>query len=223
MHWNANFWQQFQRATCYPDHCNCEAFSSAFIMQPFATITSLPIIILGFYFLISDIRAGRGWVYGALTVFIGISSTYLHMGFTKFGIIMDFGGINLIFLWFFFKSKKTQMPNYPFYYGLSIIAFLLILYFLEPVRHFLTLACGILGIHALVRTLKFNPGCQGTRDFKISFGIFIPSFILMQLDLHRVWCTPDALIHGHSIWHLGVALSLFFTHRALRELNTDLL
>jgi uncharacterized membrane protein len=48
------------------------------------------------------------------------------------------------------------------------------------------------------------------RDLHIALVILVLSFALFMIDELRLICDPHSWITGHSIWHLGTALSLYY-------------
>lgn len=196
--------------------------SEGIILQPLATLTSLPILLVGLYILWANWKCGRNLVLGFLVALTGLGSIIVHASFTKVGTYMDFSGIYLIFLWIFSKSLESKIKRpFPVFLALSTLCVSLLIT-LENLRFVVGVVCGTLGIIGFLYSYEFKLRENLNSYLKISLGVFVISVIVMALDQTRIWCHPDSWLQGHSLWHLGVAAVLWGFYQGLRQSDSNL-
>jgi hypothetical protein len=135
MKYSASLWEQYRRSPCYPEECNCEAFSDNIIMQPYASYSNIPMILLGFYIIRHCYRVSPPYLlFGFLVLYTGISSLVLHSTFTFVGTIMDYSGIYMLFIWIFTRTLRLQKVAFNITFFTMAISTVLGLYFYPPIR-----------------------------------------------------------------------------------------
>lgn len=206
-------WDNYKRIACFPEKCSCEPkHLDSFVIQPFATITSLPFIFLGVYFL----RQRNSFelnILASIFIILGFSSIFLHISLLDLANYFDFGSIFAVFSWVisFFSTKKGEHKLFLF----KIIMLTLIstsgLYFLPAHPAYIFVAYFIFLVYFLFKKLKdvVLPKYQVTRIYKAIALVAIGGACFV-LDEARIYCFEHFYIYGHAIWHLFVTIALYF-------------
>lgn len=214
-----SYWSQFTQHACYPKDCNCEAIRDAWIRQPSATYSSLPIIILGLWMIKQSLKLDMKLVVQGLSVvFLGIASTLAHGTFTALALHMDFLAIILCFSWLaiYCSGMRWGWTWIFLWLGLTALGFTMTYIFVSYRILFCTLYFVLVFMIWLV-WYKKNKTVK--KYFMISYGILSVSAILFFLDETRIWCTdPEGWFLGHSLWHIGVCFSIWYSFMGFKKL-----
>jgi hypothetical protein len=220
----APIWSQYSRANCLPDNCGCELVRlEQWLAQPSAFWSSLFHIIFAFilYYQVKEKSlALKLWFF--CLILLALSSHFGHGSFLEFAMAMDFSGIVLVMSFFalfnFAQKKSISTPVLVFL--LLIYQFLLCLIFYSLHKWFKVGICSVIFSVTILELIKTNG-----RDFLkeknlkkalIWFGV---AFVFFMLDEFKVMCDPESWLSGHSVWHLGTAVSLYYYGKARFRLN----
>lgn len=207
-------WSHFPRAECLPD-CSCEFMHlDAWIAQPLAFWSSLAYMVAA-YCLHRKVKAHpfgfRLWNF--VLILLGLSSLLTHATFTKVAVGMDFASIVAV-LSFFTFLQFFQMLRFP---PLRVFHYFMIYYALLFSAFYSMNKWTKIGICVLIFFLSLGETVRSmglkflkARDLQLSIGILTFSFSLFLLDDHRVGCDPQGYLHGHTLWHLGTAVSAYY-------------
>jgi hypothetical protein len=203
-----NFWARFPQASCLPDSCNCELVRDGWIHQPSAFWSSLIYIVMGLL-LIKKVKdktlVFNVWITLALAQ--GVFSHLAHATFLKLALAMDFAGIIVIISFFsilkFFHHKIIR--NFLLYYVLLVGAF----YYLNLwVKVGLCVGIFVISVTDIINSLKGE--FKTSKTLHQALGILFVSFTLFIIDETRLICDPESWLQGHSIWHFGSSLSIYY-------------
>lgn len=207
-------WSFFPRADCLPD-CSCEFMQlDSLICQPYAFWSSLSYV-LAALFLYKTVKKHpfgfRLWIF--VMILLGFSSLLTHASFTKVAIGMDFASIVAV-LSFFTFLKFFELLRFPpirvFHYFMLYYA-ILFLAFYSMNKWTKIGTCVIIFFLSLGEVLRsMGPAFLKAKNLQLSILTLTISFVLFLLDENRVGCDPHGLIHGHTFWHIGTALSAYF-------------
>ena len=215
---DATFWDQFQKSSCLPDSCPCEAFSDGIFMQPTLVATSVPGLLIGLYIMWKFRWRLKGL--GLSFVLTALGSILLHASITHIGQIADFSGIALIFLWVLLHiTVKGNRRMFTLFVSLSIAVYILFINYIQT-RYYVVFA--IIILQAIFIPIK-KPGFffNHKRVSIVSVVFLFIGFILFRLDLNRVFCPDITIFQGHSLWHMCVTVSQLLLTRNLylEEIN----
>lgn len=211
-----SFWAKFDRPNCYPDNCNCEPYVDGWVIQPSATITSLPIILLGFWIFLSAKNSKFTYpkIFGVLSIILGIASTLAHGTFTDYALHFDFYAILLSISWVgthcYFKNNDWTKRQILIWIFVSLIMFATV-YLYQSWRIYLCLLYFAFTFVLWLKWIKLHK--ERLSNFVLSFVVLTISSILFYVDENKIWCAENIWILGHSLWHLGVCLSLYLAYK----------
>ncbi|WP_034732202.1 ceramidase domain-containing protein [Bacteriovorax sp. Seq25_V] len=213
-------WNDFERLKCFPQNCNCEPMRfEHLILQPIAVLTSLPFIILGLFYIRSEKDFHLRVLLG-LFIVLGFSSIFLHSSFILISNFFDFGSIFAIISWtlsYLYFKKKSNLTFFLTLIGLTILSTLGIYFFPHnPVGVF----AGYFIPAVIAIGFKLNQH-RPTRKNIVRFFRAVLLIILggacFILDRQKVFCYNNIYTHGHSIWHLLVAVALYEQYKFFKE------
>lgn len=209
-----NFWKQFPPATCLPDNCNCEFIQDAFIVQPSAFWSSLSFFIFAIVFYRSIEKKSvtlKLWFFSFCL--LGIASHFAHASFIEPALALDFAGIVLVMSFFFILKWLSRWTK-----SLLPLLTLLMLYTASLWFAFYSLEKWFkVGLCVLVFALALGEIVHSqskaflkAKDLHRAIAVIFISFGLFLFDELKVNCNPYSVIQGHSFWHIGAGLSIFF-------------
>jgi hypothetical protein len=210
-----NIWSSFPRANCLPNNCGCEfVHLDQLIAQPAAFWSSLFHIIFAILlYTQTKHKSQRLKLWILSVILLGLSSHFAHGSFLEFAMAMDFAGIVLVMSFFtLYKWLVKWVSSTP------KLVFLLLSYqgglwmtFYSLEKWFKVGLCVIIFTISIVELLHSEgKAFLKARDLHIALVILVLSFALFMIDELRLICDPHSWITGHSIWHLGTALSLYY-------------
>lgn len=210
-----NIWSSFPRANCLPNNCGCEfVHLDQLIAQPSAFWSSLFHIIFAiFLYTQTKHKSQRLKLWILSVILLGLSSHFAHGSFLEFAMAMDFAGIVLVMSFFtLYKWLVKWVSSTP------KLVFLLLSYqgglwmtFYSLEKWFKVGLCVVIFTISIVELLHSEgKAFLKARDLHIALVILVLSFALFMIDELRLICDPHSWITGHSIWHLGTALSLYY-------------
>jgi hypothetical protein len=210
-----NIWSSFPRANCLPNNCGCEfVHLDQLIAQPSAFWSSLFHIIFAILlYNQTKHKSQRLKLWILSVILLGLSSHFAHGSFLEFAMAMDFAGIVLVMSFFtLYKWLVKWVSSTP------KLVFLLLCYqgglwmtFYSLEKWFKVGLCVIIFTISIVELLHSEgKAFLKARDLHIALVILVLSFALFMIDELRLICDPHSWVTGHSIWHLGTALSLYY-------------
>lgn len=215
-----SYWSQFTKPSCYPSHCNCEALTDSWIQQPSATISSLPLILLGLWIIYTSLRVDRKLIcMGSSIVFLGLVSTAAHGTFTAFALHLDFLGILLCLSWVaIYCSGIPWEKNWIILWLILTLICFWITYLFEGYRIYF---CIMYFLFVFILWIKwYKKNTLGKKDFVKAYSILAVSALLFYIDENKIWCTnPQSWLQGHTLWHIGVTCSLWYSFLGIKKCN----
>lgn len=209
-----SFWSQFKLANCLPDNCGCEFVNlDAWIAQPSAFWTSAFHLIFAALLYFKTKRKTptlKLWTFSV--VLLGLSSHFAHGSFLEFAMAMDFAGIILVMSFFAFikwlNKWVTSIPKIIFLIFCFQSGLWFTFYSLE--KWFKIGLCLVIFFVSMIE-LMHSEGKRFWRDQELlkAIGVLALSFAVFMMDELKIWCDPHSYITGHSVWHLGTAISLY--------------
>jgi len=208
-------WSSFPRANCLPNNCGCEfVHLDQLIAQPSAFWSSLFHIIFAILlYTQTKHKSQRLKLWILSLIILGLSSHFAHGSFLEFAMAMDFAGIVLVMSFFtLYKWLVKWVSSTP------MLVFLLLSFqgglwmtFYSLEKWFKVGLCVVIFTISIVELLHSEgKAFLKARDLHIALVILVLSFALFMIDELRLICDPHSWITGHSIWHLGTALSLYY-------------
>jgi len=208
-----SFWIQFPRAICLPDNCGCEFVDvNAWIAQTSAFWSSFFHLILAIYFYrLIPLRDQKMRLWFFSLVLLALGSLFGHGTFLEFAMATDFAGIILVtsffalysFMYRFKLSSFKLVCSLIFYFVGLTFAF----YSLEKwTKVSLCLFVIALAIFEMIK--QMGPGILKQKEIRMALSLLLISFGFFLLDELKIFCDPQSWLSGHSVWHLGTALSL---------------
>jgi len=201
------FWANLTPAQCLPSSCNCEFIRSEIIAQPFSFWSSLIYVVIGVLFLQ---KKNNHILWGGTLIVLGFSSMFAHGSFTELALSMDFASIIIILLFstvIDFKFLSNLKRKFFFLIAEYIMLVWLLFNLNKWPKISLALMVFLLALGNIFykrKTLKLN------KDFYKGFFLICISFILFLVDELKVLCSPNGFLHGHTFWHLGSGVALYY-------------
>ena len=208
-------WSLFSRALCLPDNCGCEYVDLyAWIAQPSAFWSSLFHLFFA-ALLYAQVKNKNQrlklWVFSL--VLLGLASHFGHGSFLEFAMATDFAGIVLVMSFFvghdwlskWFKSTSVLVTFLLIYQAGLWFTF----YSLNKwTKLSICVVIFALAMAELIRTE--GRAILKARHLHYALGILLVSFGLFLLDEFKVMCNPHGWLTGHTLWHFGTGLSLYY-------------
>jgi hypothetical protein len=210
-----NYWSQFSRAHCYPN-CGCEPLVDLWIMQPWAFWSSFTYAIAGFILYRKvEKKTFELKLWTVIMYYLTVSSLFAHASYTRLALAMDFSSIivliglaSFINLLFYFKKSEKQIAFILIPYVALLVGFF---YFVGGwARISLCLIVFFFSLWDLVRSRRKEIFHQSSKPLWMSLWILVFSFAAFLVDTTSIICRPDSWIHGHTLWHLGTAMSSYY-------------
>lgn len=207
-------WSLYNRALCLPDNCGCEFVDlNAWLAQPSAFWSSGFYLIFAFV-LYAQIRAKtqrlKLWTFSL--ILLGLVSHFAHGSFLEFAMSMDFGGIILVtsffplYQWISKRITKTSLQM------LLIFLYQTILWYLfYSLNKWVKFSICIVAFAMAFSEIYVSEGKAffKARVLHYALGVLLLSFTIFMLDELKIFCDPHGWLTGHTIWHLGTAISLY--------------
>lgn len=212
----------------------CENNLPSYIAQPANSWSNLAFVFVGVY-IFSKSRNHKNPLLkflGPMAVLVGIFSFFYHASFTFIGQFLDLGSMYLLSTFLIIlnlrrlnrQSFTTKKLLYLFLLLLS--ASLLATYFIRPTNNF-SVGYPIFALHVLaILILEWQVYKRRVVNYKIknlliTFAVFISAFVVLILDLLRIWCDPNTfhLINGHALWHILNSISFLFIYFFYRQFD----
>lgn len=209
-----NFWSLFERVECFPN-CGCEPMiAGCIICQPVNFISSLP------YFLVAIVLYLRhknkdpefyGWA--VLMALVGLTSMFAHSSYIRVAMAMDYSSIIFLLTFFFYFDLIKTGPFKKLPGIITLPAYYLILMaVLMPLdiwsQYYVSLFMFAVALAHFFRKHGINVLFQ--RSVIISILIISVSMVFLLMDKDERFCNIRWLPYGHTLWHIGSALSAYF-------------
>jgi hypothetical protein len=211
-----SYWANFSRPTCYPSQCTCEGYYDGWIVQPSATITSIPCIILGIWILHKIKKSNpKLFLFGVSICILGISSILAHGTFTSLAFQFDFFSIILCSSYLLLYFAELNFNRWWIFKWITLTSIVyLVVYNFEPIRVY---SCILYFLLVFLFWIKwYRRYLHNGYWFILSYSSLILSLILFFLDETKIWCSnPDSWIQGHSIWHLGATFGIWAIYKGI--------
>lgn len=208
-------WLNLPLANCLPDDCGCEFVQlNSLIAQPSAFWSSFFYLIFPaiLYFNVKDkSQALKLWIFSL--VLLGLSSHFAHGSFLEFSMAMDFAGIVLILSFFPIYKWLSKWVSTTYKLVLLLLLFQsgLWMIFYSMNKWVKVGVCVVIFVVAIGELIQ----AEGKAFWKakylhLALGTMSVAFTLFMIDEFKLICDPHSLLTGHTLWHFGTALTLFF-------------
>jgi hypothetical protein len=201
----------------------CEAPVCDWIETPANAHSSWAYVLVGVLVLLSVRASPRGGIdtraIGAIAIWLGFGSFFMHASLTFVGQVADLMGMFLIAGWAvgqnllrigWVSSDRARVVVSTVLVVGSLVTMLLLGHGFPAV---VTVGAVALLIELQLAWRRAVP-TGGYRPFFFAFGCLALSFVFWGLDLAKVGCEPDDhLLQGHAAWHLLNAPLFWFLHR----------
>jgi hypothetical protein len=218
-------WSTWRPATCFPDHCFCEAIRDQLVRQPANTLSGAAFLGVALLVLFSrrgSINAVYTQVFAGACALVGIGTIFYHASLTFVGQTVDVLGMYLVatFVVLYNLSRIRLLPPRTFAatYIAGNAALLAGLIMVPLARRYIFAALILLAIALEVGARRNNPTAPGdTRAFAAALVILLGGFAIWTLDITRAVCAPQSWLQGHAVWHLAGAASTWLVFRYLQS------
>ena len=219
-------WGGARAATCFPNHCFCEAIRDQLVRQPANALSAAAFIGAGVLILLAPAAplsvTFRG-LYAAVTAVIGVAAIFYHASLTFLGQTADVLGMYLIVTLVLAdqltRSRVLRPLRMVMGYVLANSVLLGALIVWPEARRYVfaaLVACVVIGEAAARR----RPAMRApSRYFLASLTVLCAGFAAWVLDITRVLCSPRSWLQGHAFWHLAGALAAWLLYRHLQAVR----
>ena len=202
-------------ANCLPDNCGCEfVHLNSFIAQPSAFWSSLFHLIFPVLLYMSVKNKTQILKLWILSLFIlGLSSHFAHGSFLEFAMATDFAGIVLVLSFFPIYKWMSKSVSSTFKMVLLLMLYqgALWMVFYSMNKWAKVGVCVAIFVVAMGELIQAEgKAFWKARDLHLALGTISIAFSLFMIDEFKLICDPHSLLTGHTLWHFGTALTLFF-------------
>lgn len=203
-------WDHFSRSGCFPD-CSCEFMRvDSWINQPVAFWSSLAYLI-PIYLLNKNLKEKTELtkLWNICLIVLTISSMFCHASFIQVSVAMDFASIGIIMTFFsvahFTKGKRI----YPAFAAFFLAQILVNYHLGKWPKISISILIFLFAFYEVI--LTFGPGFLKARSLQLSMLTLSVSFLIFLLDDQKIFfCDPSGWFAGHTLWHLGTAVSIYY-------------
>lgn len=195
-------------ATCYPDHCFCEALRGGALMQPVDALSGLAFVVVAIAIVWRRPNA-FAWVSALFTLLIGVGTIYYHARFTMAGQLADNLGMYAFVLWLLWRRLRWRLP----WFAASLAASAWVLVVAPDLRRYLFASFAAILVFDIIRQWQACAQRQ-RRLLAVAIGTFACAFVAWTLDVTRLVCWPDSIVQLHALWHIAGALTVWYLYRA---------
>lgn len=226
-------------AGMYEEYCELNRMED-FLRERMNSWSNLAFVWFGLVCLLNGLRPNQNeknkniiYQYPALSVFTGLSFMYLgigsflyHAALTRFTQLLDVAGtyaaVNSIvclgvlsILEPYLQERKKEIV------GLTIVLTIIadVFFFVYKWQLDANVVLPIMVVILLLVTIgiSFSKRLKGNLGLAIlGFIAVCVAFYIRNLDVNKVFCDPESLLQGHSIWHLLTGSSLFLMYNYFR-------
>jgi hypothetical protein len=212
----------------------CEDNLPSYIAQPANAWSNLIFVFVGIYIFLKSREHKNPLLkfLGPMAVLVGIFSFFYHASFTFIGQFLDLGSMYLLSSYLIilnlrrFNRQSFTTKKLICIFLLLLSASLLATYFIRPTNNF-SIGYPIFALHVLaILILEWRVYKRRVVDYKIhnlliTFAIFISAFVVLILDLLKIWCDPSTfhLINDHALWHILNSISFLFIYFFYRQFD----
>lgn len=197
----------------------------SYVLQPIAATSSLAYILCGYFIWRSvKVKSSKLKQFVYISAIMGITSFIAHSNYSVISIAMDYASIIMIISFFALDDFLLKRLDTTLKLMISLSAvygfYMLVYYkFVASFQISLTFLIFILAFLHVIKVKGLGPFKE--KEFVISMLLFGLSFLFFLFDKSDVLCKITWLPYGHSIWHLGTALSLYiYSQWMFREVKT---
>lgn len=209
-----DFWSIFARVDCFPN-CGCEPMmNGCWICQPMAFVSSIPYFVVAILLIFQNKnRDNMAIAWSLLLSLVALSSMFAHSTYTRIAMAMDYSSIIFLNSFFLFVrlmrigpmkriSPKILMPGFYIFLFMFMLPLDVWSQFYVCLIFFAIAALDFLYLKGL--------SVLWERNLIISFGLLALSTLFLMIDKHETFCAMKYVPYGHTIWHLGSALSAYY-------------
>ncbi len=220
-------WNQMEKTFGSPNVKYCEQRICALVNEPVNAWSNFLYILIGIYILFLGYKASKNkyqMTFGAITIFMGLSSFIYHATNNFLAQILDF--IGMYFYVYFLIAQCLVILNIFSYKKAKLFYFVAIILstaLIPTAYHFQIHYQGIiLFCIVVVLFLQFAIYNKNKNEFPIksisaSFSLMGIAAWFSYADATRIFCiTESPWLQGHAIWHILSALAVGFTYIAFQ-------
>lgn len=202
-------WESLDRPACYPD-CNCEfMLPDCLICQPYSFWSSFAYLICAYFIYRSyksELPQIKVWILG-LTI-ITFTSLFAHASFTVISLALDLGSISTLMLLIHLPDRtlKSKIKFLGITTGAVILTTVLLL--LLPQKLWVGVVFAFFLVSAGILWKAHGPYHRDLEFWGI-MALYGISFLLFHFDKHPSICYKPLPVFGHTLWHLGSALTAY--------------
>ena len=225
-------WHEVTELVGAPNVKWCETTRCGWISEPANTWSNVGYLVVAVacWRFARSLRGATLGLFARTTALVGLCSFVYHASNNYLTQVLDFVGmflyvyllvrLNLVRLWPVLRAWQSHI--YWTLVGTSVG--------LVHLMHELALHYQLLIALAVLVVVATELGCMVRGDWRRyryrAFGLSLLLIVVAQAfslaDLSRRWCHPDNLaLHGHAIWHLLGAVSIFFAFLHYRQMDLE--
>ncbi|MBI9108864.1 MAG: ceramidase domain-containing protein [Spirochaetales bacterium] len=232
-------WDDWRPASCTASTigCFCEKAGDGLLRQPVNTYSSLSFTLLGFIIfnrVRRDVKIGvrknmlstkliYGAVFAASLALTGLGSAFYHASLSFAGQTIDVLGmyftVSFILMYNILRSCCMKESHAAVLYIIINTVLSCVLIFFPGVRRYIFAFFLILSLLLELRYQREKRHDIKSKYLLLAFFIILISFCIWILDAFKILCSPESLIQGHGIWHIGGAVSVWFLYLYYRSEN----
>jgi len=232
-------WELMKPASCMPDGCFCEPVVHEIIRQPVNTWSNLAFILAGALTMIvakGDLSSPSAkwdhtnlmrsqWLYPGIYAYaatlIGLGSMLYHASMVFHAQVADILGMYLLstFMMLYNLSRAFKLKGWAFFgsfVGINIA--LGIISTAWPVsRRSIFIAILVLILLSELLARRMVSAHLSLKVLVAALASLMVACASWLLDTNGIICMPDSWLQLHSLWHIGMAATIWFLYLYYRS------
>lgn len=188
--------------------------NGCWICQPMAFVSSIPYFVVAILLIVQNKdRDKKSIAWSILLSLVAVSSMFAHSTYTRAAMAMDYSSIIFLnsFLLFLRVSKMGIFKRFSNKF-LMPAAYVMLFMILLPLDVWSQFYVCLIFFAIAALDFLYHKGLSvlWERNLIIAFSLLAISTFFMMIDRHETFCALKYVPYGHTIWHLGSALSAYY-------------
>jgi hypothetical protein len=181
-------------------------------MQPSAFWSSFAYVLTAFFiYYRAPSKTFELKLWSGVLCYLAFSSMFAHASYLRLALAMDFVIISFFSFTNLLKLLKRSHKEIIFWFVIFSSLLVVCFYFISGLpRILLSVLIFFFALGDLFRDMKSELWQGRSKPFWICMGVLFVSFWVFIIDTFQIFCLSNSIFHGHTLWHIGSAISTYF-------------